>query len=181
MDIRRESRLESARSKRVDARYGSGGFAWTVYLFMRHHQQPEIAVQMCALHGNKVRDICNGQCLTTDPVTNIASMAEVLVEDGDQLFVGTPSATRAAAPLISARTPGRNARQVLRSIILDEAFPTVGGPMQHGTVSTVGFRVAGELSFGPDVHYWRGGIDFNASEFQTTAPFIPAVSYMEVD
>ena len=116
--------------------------------------------------------------LTTDPVTNVASMEEVLTAEGDNILLGSQSAVAAATQLLDMSLPPLRA---LRAIIGDGGHPAVGGPLQYGLTTQDGFRISGELAFNDGVHYWRGGIDFNDPEFQVECPFIPSLAYIEPD
>jgi hypothetical protein len=123
----------------------------------------------------------NTQCLrafqfSTDS-SNVHAISEILTET-DHVFLGS------GAAIAESRLPQRPTPvdyfNVLKSIIDDDAVPTVGGHIQYGCFKSNRFVVYGIVELGRNVHHWRGALDLNGKEFMGDhGSFVPSFPYID--
>jgi hypothetical protein len=104
--------------------------------------------------------------------------SEVLVNDGEMEIFGSGAA--AARKLIPNGAREREIIGVLQVVIDDHSVPSVGGNIQYGSFAGSKFQPAGvaklsdkdELGYS-GVHYWRGPLDLNGSDFDQAEGLTP--------
>ncbi|MFO1315865.1 MAG: hypothetical protein U1F58_09690 [Burkholderiales bacterium] len=164
---------------------GIANFVFTAYRI--------ISRQVCATalgsHG-RAAILLGGRCsetgnvrvfhMTTNDV-NEQSMGEVLV-DSDHFFIGA-GASSAEDELPQNRTD-TDYLSVLKSVIDDPRQSNVGGHLQYGCFAGDRFIVYGVIELGTapgeGVHYWRGALDLNSTDFMAGhSSFVPGLPYID--
>jgi hypothetical protein len=101
---------------------------------------------------------------------NVTRTSEVLTKDGDMEIFG--SGKPAAELLMPEEARERDIIDALQRVIDDSFVPDVGGNIQYGSFGGLKFLPAGVAKLGDadelgyrEVHYWRGSLDLNGSNF----------------
>ena len=109
---------------------------------------------------------------------NVTNKSEVLTEDADMVIFG--SGETAARLLMPNGARERDIIGVLQHVIDDSSVPTVGGNIQYGSFVGSKFQPAGIAKLGDgdefgdrEVHYWRGSLDLNGSDFDQANGLTP--------
>ncbi|CAE6694371.1 hypothetical protein R69619_00405 [Paraburkholderia nemoris] len=114
--------------------------------------------------------------LSTDAWNN-HNMTEILTNK-NHIFLGSGAA--AAESNLPQRPTDLDYLNVLKSVIEDEAVPSVGGHIQYGCFEAGRFVVNGIVEFDEGVHYWRGALDLNSDEFMSgNESFVPGFTYID--
>ncbi len=114
--------------------------------------------------------------LSTDP-NFYYTITEVLT-DRNHFFVG--SGVRQAEDDLPQNPTIIDYLNILKSIINDDKFPTVGGNIQYGCFKGSGFVVYGLVEFAEVVHYWRGALDLNSQKFMDEhETFVPGLPFID--
>lgn len=70
--------------------------------------------------------------------------------------------------------------EALTAVIADDTVNGVGGNVQYGTFRGKNFYVSGVAVRSKDgVHYWRGPLDLNGAEFESSQGLLPHISYLD--
>jgi len=110
---------------------------------------------------------------------NQHSCTEILLKDQHVLIGSGIAAAESALP---AKPSDCDYLKALKSVIDNPDVETVGGAIQYGRFQEKGFRINGVTEVTNNhVHYWRGALDLNDSEFigQMDA-LIPAYRYIDL-
>jgi len=104
--------------------------------------------------------------------------SEVLTGNTDMEIFG--SGGHAARKQMPERATERDIIDVLQRVIDDPTVPSVGGNIQYGSFAGSKFQPAGIAKLGDadefghcDVHYWRGSLDLNGSDFDQANGLTP--------
>ncbi|MGP0104337.1 hypothetical protein [Rhodoblastus sp.] len=103
---------------------------------------------------------------------------EILTGNTDVEIFG--SGDDAAHKLMPSGATERDSIDVLQRVINDSSVPTVGGNIQYGSFAGSKFQPAGIAKLGDrdefghrEVHYWRGPMDLNGSDFDQSGGLVP--------
>ena len=100
---------------------------------------------------------------------NEHSSKEVLLNDGDHLFIGSGAcaAERELASLLPQPTNNldSNIPMAVQRVIEDAAEVGVGGNLQYGAFNGKHFQTYAVFEHTDDVHYWRGALDLHSPDF----------------
>lgn len=114
--------------------------------------------------------------LNTDTLFH-QSITEVLT-DQNYFFIG--SGKKQAEDDLPQNPDDSDYLNILKSIINDVKFPSVGGNIQYGCFKESGFVVFGMYEFTENVHYWRGALDLNSKEFMDGhETFVPGLPFID--
>ena len=164
---------------------GVASFVFTAYRI--------ISKEVCATalgSNGRAAILVGGRCSETGEVrvfhmtTNNAnehSMEEVLVHS-DHFFIGAGG--KSAEEELPQHPTDSDYLSVLKSVIDDPAQPTIGGHLQYGRFEQDRFIVYGVVELGTaageGVHYWRGALDLNSTEFLAGhSSFVPGLPYID--
>jgi hypothetical protein len=106
--------------------------------------------------------------------------SEVLTGNTDMEIFGSPAGETAARSLMPKGARERDIIEVLQRVIDDSSVPSVGGNIQYGSFAGSKFQPAGIAKLGDadefghsEVHYWRGSLDLNGSDFDQANGLTP--------
>lgn len=103
---------------------------------------------------------------------NQRHISEVLTGDTDMEIFGCGES--AARKLMPNKAKERDIINVLQAVIDDPNVTSVGGNIQYGSFSYSKFRPVGVAKISNNgVHYWRGSLDLNGSDFDQVSGLIP--------
>jgi len=104
--------------------------------------------------------------------------SELLINDGEMEIFG--SGATAARKLMPNGAREREIIGVLQAVIDDASVPSVGGNIQYGSFVGSKFQPAGVAKLSDrdelgdsGVHYWRGPLDLNGSDFDQAEGLTP--------
>ncbi|WP_417442062.1 hypothetical protein [Idiomarina sp.] len=130
---------------------------------------------MCP-HEDRIRSYI----LETD-ASNCHSYKEILTSNGALEVIGSGKSQAEAA--LKTKTLSKIALlDTLDTIIQDQKNDSVGGPIQYGYFVGSTFKCCGVAVIeSGTVHYWRGGLDINSSEFLGDQEnFIPNFCFLDI-
>lgn len=114
--------------------------------------------------------------LSTDDLFNY-NVSEILT-DQDYFFIG--SGNKIAEADLPQQPTDSDYLNILKSVINDDKYPTVGGHIQYGCFKKSGFVVYGVIEFAENVHYWRGALDLNSEAFMDGhKTFVPGLPFID--
>jgi hypothetical protein len=103
---------------------------------------------------------------------------EILTEPNQHYFIG--SGKRNAEARLPANPSNIDYLKALRSVIDDPLEETVGGSIQYGRFEGGNFKISGIAELNKDVHYWRGALDLNSTEFMGgNDALVPNLSFID--
>jgi hypothetical protein len=115
--------------------------------------------------------------------TNTHSFSEILPNNGDFTAFGSGRGF-AQRKLAGISSPSqKDFLIVLKSVIDDPSVEDVGGSIQYGNFKNGSFQPAGVAMLGntpQGVHYWRGPLDLNGSDFDQAAGLFPRFPYLDL-
>ena len=110
----------------------------------------------------------------------VPTLTEVLLNPGYMEVMGSGKA-EAERLLMTQQLNPHTIFTALKSVIENDAIPSVGGNIQYGDLDGNRFRPHGvvEIKDGR-VHYWRGPLDLNSEELQRVTSLVPSIIYVDL-
>ncbi|WP_139826289.1 hypothetical protein [Derxia lacustris] len=109
---------------------------------------------------------------------NKHSCKEILTAPNQHHFIG--SGKSKAGALLPMNPSDTDYLRVLKSVIDDPTVDSVGGSIQYGHFENNNFKLSGIVERKEGVHYWRGALDLNSTEFMGADDIlVPSLSYID--
>ncbi len=109
---------------------------------------------------------------------NKYSCQEILTAPDQHHFIG--SGKSKAEALLPTNPSSTDYLRVLKSVIDDPVVDSVGGSIQYGHFENGNFKLSGIVELKDGVHYRRGALDLNGTEFMGADDIlIPGLSYID--
>lgn len=140
--------------------------------------------------GNLTTVIFAGYCPTENRLrafrmdvdkSNQCRINEILLHEGEIETIG--SGKKQADAMLPNIPNDRNMVEIMKEVIQDPTVDSVGGNIQYGSFFGTRFQPYGVIELANNqkgVHYWRGPLDLNGSDFDEDKGLLPLMPYLDL-